>query len=111
MRLKELRRTKGYTQQKLADAVGVSRSAIAMWERGTDCGIEMASKLAALFDVSIDYLMERTDEPHGEASQPDSDVLSEKQYALLKKTNDFSDNEIEDLLDMANIVIARRNRI
>lgn len=34
MRIKELRKAKGMTQQALAVAVGVDRTAIAQWERG-----------------------------------------------------------------------------
>ncbi len=34
-KLKELREAKGLTQQKLADAIGVSRTAIYQWEAET----------------------------------------------------------------------------
>lgn len=59
MKLKDIRKAAGYTQQKLADKIGVSRSAVAMWESGaTDCGLEMATRLAALFGVSVDSLLD-----------------------------------------------------
>ena len=34
MRIKALREAKGMTQQALADAVGVDRSAVSLWETG-----------------------------------------------------------------------------
>lgn len=63
MRLKMLRKEKGMTQFELAQEVGVSRSAIAMWELGAnepDAG--MLVKLAILFGCTVDYLLEKTDE-------------------------------------------------
>lgn len=63
MRLKELRINKGYSQQKLADKVGVSRSTISMWEiNSSQPDNEMLIRLALLFEVSTDYLLGRTDE-------------------------------------------------
>ena len=57
MKLKELRKAAGYTQQKLADKMGVSRTTVTMWESGTDCGMENAQRLAKLFDVPVDALI------------------------------------------------------
>ena len=57
MKLKELRKAAGYTQKKLADKMGVSRTTVTMWESGTDCGMENAQRLAKLFDVPVDALI------------------------------------------------------
>ena len=59
MRIKELRKKKGVSQQVLADSVGISRSAVAMWEKGTEPSNEMLSVLADYFGVTIDYLLDR----------------------------------------------------
>lgn len=59
MRVKELRTQKKISQQKLADSVGVSRSTVAMWEKGTEPSNEMLSILADYFGVTIDYLLDR----------------------------------------------------
>lgn len=59
MRLKELRKAAHYTQQKLADKLGVARSTVAMWETSeTDFGTDMAKRIASLFDVPVDELLE-----------------------------------------------------
>lgn len=61
-RVKELRKEKGLTQQKLAKEVGISRSAIAMYETGEcDPSSEMLKTLSIFFDVSTDYVLCLTD--------------------------------------------------
>lgn len=59
-RLKEARKSAGYTQLKVAKVLGVSRSAISMWETTpTEPDNETLSRLADLFHVSVDYLLGR----------------------------------------------------
>lgn len=57
-RIKQLRESRGYTQQELADKLETARSVISTYEQG----IRMPSyskllKLAEIFDVSTDYLL------------------------------------------------------
>lgn len=63
-RLKQLRekhKPKIY-QKELADSIGVSRQAITMWETGQRIPDTLTlEKLSDYFDVSIDYLLGRTD--------------------------------------------------
>ena len=111
IRLKELREKAGYSQAQLAKKIGVGQSTVGMWENGKNkpqnAKLEM---LATLFDVSIDYLLGRIDDPNGVIQDVSQESLSEMRYALDKKTKDFTDNEIADLIDLANIIVARRNR-
>lgn len=63
-RLKELRKSKGVNQTTLGSAIGVTLKQIQRYERD-DCEPTL-SKLIALadyFDVSLDYLVGRSDEP------------------------------------------------
>ena len=58
-RLTELRKEHGYSQEELADKLGVSRQAVSKWERAeaspdTDNLIE----LARIYGVSLDELLE-----------------------------------------------------
>ncbi len=56
-RLEEIRCQKGWTQQELADRVGVSRQTIISLERGRyNPSILLAFRLAHLFDASIEDL-------------------------------------------------------
>jgi transcriptional regulator with XRE-family HTH domain len=54
----ELRKNKGWSQVQLAEAVNASRDIIGKYERNDNSpSIEMALKIAKVFDVSVDYLL------------------------------------------------------
>ena len=57
-KLQELRKSKGMTQEELAEMLYVSRTAISKWEsgRGTP-SIESLKQISAFFSVSIDDLL------------------------------------------------------
>ena len=60
-RLKELRTNKKLTQEELANRIGVGKSLISMYEKGTrNPSIENLEKLADEFNVDLDYLMGNT---------------------------------------------------
>ena len=62
-RLKELRNSKKLTQQQLADIFYLNKSSISRYEKnGQMPENEILQKLADFFEVSIDYLLCRTDE-------------------------------------------------
>lgn len=65
MRLKELRTQKGISQLKLALALNTNQNTISRYETGErEPGINELIKIADYFNVSIDYLLERTDNPN-----------------------------------------------
>ena len=57
-RLKQLRESKGMTQQELADLVGVTKRAIIHWEKYGFSSADKLKKLAGCFGVSISYLLD-----------------------------------------------------
>ena len=60
-KIREARRKCGFSQEQLAEKMSVSRSAIAKWE--TDKGLPDVGNLkilAKLLNVSVDYLLGRT---------------------------------------------------
>lgn len=64
MRLKELRKARHITQLKLAMDLHTSQNTISRYENGErEPGIAELIKFADYFNVSIDYLVERTDNP------------------------------------------------
>ncbi len=55
--LVQLRKLHKMTQEEVAERVGVTRQAIGKWEAGeTTPDLEMAGRLAEVFDVSLDEL-------------------------------------------------------
>ncbi len=64
MRLKELRKKKNISQLKLALDLNTNQNTISRYETGErEPGIMELIKIADYFDVSVDYLLERTDNP------------------------------------------------
>ena len=58
-KLSSLRKNKGYNQEQLANKLNVSPSTIGMWEQGRrQPDNETVKKLANLFGVSTDYLLD-----------------------------------------------------
>jgi transcriptional regulator with XRE-family HTH domain len=63
MRLKELRQQRGITQLKLAMDLGLNQNFISRYETGErEAEYKALIMLADYFDVTIDYLLERTDD-------------------------------------------------
>lgn len=72
-RIVELRKKQGLTQAGLAKAIGISRSALSLYEiekREPDIGT--LRKLASLFNVSIDYILGNEHEVIDYANNPTS---------------------------------------
>lgn len=64
MRIKELRKSKHISQQKMAMDLNTNQNTISRYETGIrEPGIAELIRIADYFDVSIDYLVGRTDNP------------------------------------------------
>ena len=62
MRLKEIRKKKGISQLKLAMDLNTNQNTISRYETGDrEPGINELIKIADYFNVSIDYLVGRTE--------------------------------------------------
>lgn len=63
-RIRLLRAQTATSQQILAEHLGVGKSAVSMLENGQrSASLEIAVALADFFDVSLDYLVGRSDDP------------------------------------------------
>ena len=74
-RLRALRESIGISQAKFADVIGSTQSSINRYENGQATPtVELLRKYADYFDVSMDYIFARTDNPEGKlyAHQPKS---------------------------------------
>ena len=61
-RLKELRNAKGVTQKSMAEFLGVTETSYQYYEYGKrEPNHETTIKLADFFDVSLDYIVGRSD--------------------------------------------------
>ncbi len=61
-RIRDARKERGWTQDDLAVAVGVSRSAVAQWETGRSGQLSAnLSRIASTLGVNVEHLLHGTD--------------------------------------------------
>lgn len=102
MRLKELRKSHDYTQAYVAQYIGFSRSAYTNMELGTrEMTVETLVKLAALYDVSTDYLLGCEKKPTVQAGE-----LPKAERDLLDLFHQLNADGQKALLDHADLLIA-----
>lgn len=95
---KLLRTSSGYTQQEIANKLGISRSTIGMYETGArEPDYDTLESIADLFNVDIDYLLGRTSK---------TTVLPESRYYTNQETAHvaqriFENKELRLLFDAA----------
>ncbi|QTD39504.1 helix-turn-helix domain-containing protein [Sporosarcina sp. Te-1] len=71
MNLKRLRQQHHYTQEELAEKLGVSRQVIAKWERGESTpDLQFCIQLAELYDVTLDNLVNYDEQQAGVSVPP-----------------------------------------
>lgn len=64
MRIKELRKSKGISQVRMAMDLHTTQNTISRYETGErEPGIKELIALADYFNVSVDYILERTNDP------------------------------------------------
>lgn len=95
-KLHELRIANNLSQKKLANDLGVAQSSINYWEKGQrDPSIMVVEKIAAYFQVNIDYLMGWDEqEPTTLAAHFDGD--------------EYTESELEEIRQFAEFVKSRR---
>ena len=83
-RLKALRKSVGISQKRMADILGTVQSCVYRYESGeAKVPMEQLVKYADFFDVSLDYIFGRTDDPHGMYCEAKPKV--EKSYPEMDK--------------------------
>jgi len=113
--LREKHKPKIY-QKELADAIGVSRQAITMWETGQRIPDTVTlKKLADFFNVTTDYLLGRTDNPNDVNYEPTPQelekVLREANIAFDGSPLDEEDKEdVIEFVKVALRALKKRNR-
>ena len=70
-RIQYLRKQKGYSQEELADKVGVSRQAVSKWESEQSTpDLEKVIVMSELFEVTTDYLLKGIEPLPQDVTQP-----------------------------------------
>lgn len=78
-RLRALRKDRGLTQVQMAQYLNVQQSRINRYETGASTpGPEVFIQLADFFDVSMDYLYGRCDDPRGKLYDNQAEELTQR---------------------------------
>jgi len=95
-RIKTVRKERGLTQDDLAAAVGVSRSAVAQWETGRAGQLTPnLARIADALEIGIESLM------HGEGKRTPGNVSSGDELAMLRLYRECSPEDRQILLRTA----------
>ena len=99
-KLRNLRKNAGMTQADLAKKIGMSPSAIGMYEQGRrEPDSEILVKFSKIFNVSVDFLVGIEKKKHSKKKLVKIDELAKKIEKILRKSGKKSakSNEIDDL--------------
>jgi len=103
--IKTCRKARRLSQQQLADAMEVSRSAVAMWEAGNSSpDRNTIIKLATFFGVTTDYLL-GFEKPTDVPPPPPSD--EEIKFALFGGDGEITDAMFKEVKRFARMVRIR----
>lgn len=115
-RLSRLRIAKKRTHQDLADYLGITRQAYSNYESGKrDVDTSTLNKLADYYDVSIDYLLGRSNNPSRaeESNDPEiAELLEELRQkgaeleatALLRTASKMNKEQLKDILKVFEMI-------
>lgn len=88
-RIQDLRKKRGYSQEKLAKYLNMSRQAIAKWEQNiSEPSIDCLILMAQFFEVNLDYLITGKVNINIEKSD---EVIREKEVVVIKESNHLLD--------------------
>lgn len=118
---KKLRLSHGYTQAELADALGISRSRIGMYETGArEPDFETLEIIADFFNVDTDYLLGRTNKTtfipntgyylNEDTAKAAQEIFENKELRMLfDATRDADPEDLKALHSMA-LALKRKER-
>ena len=87
---KQLRLENKYTQQELAKKIGVSRSAIGMYETGErQPDFETLEVIADFFNVDMDFLLGRNTKVHTIAAHHDGEKWTDEELNEIEEFKKF----------------------
>lgn len=102
-RIRDYRRERGWTQDDLASAIGVSRSAVAQWE--TDRAGQIRgnlTRIAEALGISVEVLL------YGAASRDSAQAVSGDEWALLRLYRECDPEDRSFLLRTARRLAAQK---
>ena len=107
MKLYSLRTQANETQEEVAASVGINQAAYGRYENGIRLPkIDILSRIAAHFNISIDELTGHTTEQGEDSNEP----LSAVDFALSGEIHDLTEAEKQDVLDYVRFKRSQRRK-
>jgi transcriptional regulator with XRE-family HTH domain len=105
--IKVLREEKGVSQQKLADAIGMSQSSINDYEnRGIEPDITTLIRMADFFETSVDFVVGHTN-IRRKIEKVNDYALNEREAALIDGYRHIQDSERKVVEDMVAVMMKK----
>ena len=125
-RLKQLCKSKNTSITAVLKALNISTSKGTAWKNGSAPSSEIVIKLAEYFDVSTDFLLGLSDEPHRKIKLSDVDTIlpsypnekfavtfkdeKEEQIGLLmEQAKSLSDEDLQKVIEYAELLKLKSN--
>lgn len=100
--LKTLRTERQLSQLELATRLGISKSAVSMYEQGRrEPDFDILNKIADIFQVDVDYLLGRT------VSSLESEPVT---IAAHLDTSDLTQAELDDVAEYIRFIRSKRKQ-
>ncbi|WP_010529436.1 helix-turn-helix domain-containing protein [Lentibacillus jeotgali] len=103
---------KKWTQQYVAEKIGVARVTYTAYERGTKTPpLDIINQIADLFDIDTDYLHGRTNDPSKGVDEELKELLNDPQTDLMfNNWRTMTDEERREVLDTIEYLHFKRKR-
>lgn len=112
-KLSNLRKKQNMTQVHLAEKLNLSKANISKYESGDlEPNLTTLNLISHIFNVSIDYLLDKTDDPTPpNKKDPSTDVEKSEEYVkLLELADDLTIEELEVLIAMAKALNSKHEK-
>lgn len=98
-RIKKLRQERGWTQEELANKIGIQQKQVSAYERSVNFpSTEILIKLAEVFDVSLDYLAFDKASISAKVEVKDRELL--RYFETIDKMNEKDKNTVKEILHL-----------
>lgn len=104
----ELCKQRNVSESKVAETIGLNRSAVVKWKKGATPAGPTIQKLADYFCVTIDYLLTGEQKEKAPAPKDDREIGDDDiKFALFGGSKDISDEMFEEVKNFAEYVKQR----